>query len=41
MAEIEVTPQEEVANLQGIKLFAVERNGFPKDFVYFPALCGV
>ena len=40
MAEIEVSPQEEMANLQGSKLFTVERNGLPDDFVYFPALCG-
>ena len=41
MAEMEVSPQEEMANLQGMKVFAVERPGLPKDFVYFPALCGV
>ena len=41
MAEMEVSPQEEMANLQGMKVFAVERPGLPKDFMYFPALCGV
>ena len=41
MAETEVSPQEEVANPQGMKVFAVERPGLPEDFVYFPALCGV
>ena len=41
MAEMEVIPQEEMANPQGTKLFAVERPGLPEDFVTFPALCGV
>ena len=41
MAEKEVSPQEEMANPQGMKVFAVERSGLPKDFVSFPALCGV
>ena len=41
MAEIEVSPQEEMADPQGIKVFAVERPGLPKDSVSFPALCGV
>ena len=41
MAEMEVSPQEEIANPQGMKVFAVERPGLPEDFVYFPALCGV
>ena len=41
MAEIEVSPQEEMANPQGMKVFAVERPGLPEDFVSFPALCGV
>ena len=40
MAEIEVSPQEEIANLQIMKVFAVERHGLPEAFVYFPALCG-
>ena len=41
MAEMEVSPQEEMANLEGMKLFAVERPGLSEYFVYFPALCGV
>ena len=38
---MDVSPQEEMANPQGIKVFAVERPGLPEDFVSFPALCGV
>ena len=38
MAEIEVSPQEEMANPQGIKVFAVERPGLPEYFVYFPSV---
>ena len=41
MAEMEVSPQEEMTNPQGIKVFAVERPELPEDFVSFPALCGV
>ena len=41
MAEMEVSPQEEMANPQGMKVFAIERPGLPEDFVYFPTLCGV
>ena len=41
MAEMEVSPQEEMANPRGMKVFAVERPGFHEGFVYFPALCGV
>ena len=41
MAEMEVSPQEEMANPQGMKVFAAERPGLPEDFVHFPALCGV
>ena len=42
MAEMEVTPQEEMASPQGMKVFAVERRGLlPEDFMSFPALCGV
>ena len=40
-AEMEVNPQEEMANPQAMKVFAVERPGLPDDFVSFPALCGV
>ena len=38
MAEMEVSPQEEMAYPQGMKMFAVERPGLPEDFVSFPAL---
>ena len=41
MAKIEVSPQEEMANPQGMKVFAVERPGLPEDIVSSPALCGV
>ena len=41
MAEMEVSPREEMVNPQRIKVFAVERPGLPEDFVSFPALCGV
>ena len=41
MAEKEVSPQEEMTDPQGMKVFAVERPGLPEDFVSFPAPCGV
>ena len=41
MVEMEVSPQEEMANPQGMKVFVVERPRLPEDFVYFPALRGV
>ena len=41
MAEMGVSPQEEMTDPQGMKVFAVERPGLPEDFVSFPALCGV
>ena len=41
VAEIEVSSQDDMANPQGIKMFAVERHGLPEDFVHFSALCGV
>ena len=41
MAEMEVSPQEEMANPQGIKVFVVKIYGLPEYVVYFPALCGV
>ena len=41
MAEMEVSPQEEMANPQGMKVFVVGRPGLPEEFVSFPALCGV
>ena len=31
----------EMANPQGMKMFAVERHGLPEDFVYFRSLPGV
>ena len=33
--------KEEMANPQGMKVFAVERPGLPEDVVSFSALCGV
>ena len=41
MAEMEVIPQEDMANTQAMKVFDVERPGLSEDFVYFSALCGV
>ena len=41
MAEMEISPQEEMANPEGMNVFTVERPGLPEDFVSFPALCGV
>ena len=41
LAEIEVSSQEEMANPQGMKVFAVERPGLSEDFVPFPSLSGV
>ena len=41
MSEMEVSPQEEMANPQGMKVFAVKRPGLPEHFVSFPSLCGV
>ena len=41
MAEMDVSPQEEMANPQGMKVFAVEKPGLPEHFVSFPVLCGV
>ena len=41
MAEMEVSPQEDMANPQGMKVFAVERPGLLGDFVSSPAICGV
>ena len=38
---MQVRPQEEMANPQGMKMFAVERKGLSEDFVSFRALCGV
>ena len=41
IAEMEVSPLEEMTNQQGMKVFAVERPGLPKYFASFSALCGV
>ena len=40
IAEVEVSPQEQMANPQGMEVFAIERSGLPEDFVSFPGLCG-
>ena len=41
MAEMEVSPQEKMANPPGMKVFTDERPGLPEDFVSFSALRGV
>ena len=41
MAEMEVSPHEEMADSQEIEVFAFERPGLPEEFASFPALCGV
>ena len=41
MAEMKVSPQEKMANTQGMEVFDVERHRLPEDFVYFRALSGV
>ena len=41
VAEIEINPQEEVADPQGTKVFAVERHGLPENVVSFRYLCRV
>ena len=41
MAEMEISPQEEMANPQGMKMFAVERHGLAEDFISFRALSGL
>ena len=41
MAETEVSTQDEMANPQGMKVFAVERHGLSEDFVSSRAMCGV
>ena len=38
---MEVSPPDEMANPQGMKVFAVERHVLPEDLVYFRALCDV
>ena len=41
MAEMEVSPRDEMTNPQVMKMFVVERHVFPEYFVSFRALCGV
>ena len=41
MAGMEVSPQEEMTDPQGMQVLAAERPGLPENFVSFPALCGV
>ena len=41
VAEMEVGPQDGMANPQGRKMFPVEKHGLPEDFVPFRTLCGV
>ena len=41
MAEMEASPHEEMADPQGMKVFAIERPGLREGFVSFSALCGV
>ena len=41
VVEMDASPQDEMANPQGMKMFAFERHGLPKDFVCFRTLCGV
>ena len=38
MVEMEASPQEDMANPQNMKVFAVERHGLPGYFVHFGAL---
>ena len=38
---MEISPQEEMANPRGMKVFTVERHGLPEEFVSFRAICGV
>ena len=39
MAEMGVSPQEEMANPQSMKMFTVETQKLPEDSMYFRALC--
>ena len=41
VAEVEVSPQDEMASPQGMKVFAVERHWLPGHLVSFRTLCGV
>ena len=38
---MEISPQEEMANPQDRKVFAVDRHGLPENFAPFCVLCGV
>ena len=38
MAEMDVSPREDMANPQRMKAFTVEKQRLPEDFVYFPTL---
>ena len=38
IAEMKFSPQEDMANPQGMKVFVVERQGLPEDFVSFRSL---
>ena len=38
---MEVSPQEKMANPQGVKMFTVEKHWRPEYFMSFRALCGV
>ena len=41
IAEVLVSPPEKMANMQEMKVFAVERHELPEDSGYFPTLCGL
>ena len=41
VAEIQISPLDNIDSPQVMKVFAVERQGFPEDFVFFSTLCGV
>ena len=40
-AEREISPKEDLANPQGMKVVAVERHVLPEAFVHFRTWCGV
>ena len=41
IAKMGVSPQEEMANPQDMKVFTVERHEVSEDFLFFRTLCGV
>ena len=41
IAEMEVSPQDKMANPQGMKVFTAEKHGRPEDVGSFRTLCGV